>query len=36
MIYLYENDGQIVELHARMSDDKRNPGVTVLCKEVAV
>lgn len=34
--YLYENDGQIVELHARMQDDKRNPGVTVTCKEVTV
>jgi crossover junction endodeoxyribonuclease RusA len=27
--YMYENDGQIVELHAVMVDDKRNPGITV-------
>ena len=31
---LYENDGQIVELHVYMGDDKHNPGVTVTCTEV--
>lgn len=31
--YAYENDGQIIDLHVRMSDNKRNPGVTVIVTE---
>lgn len=27
--YAYNNDGQIMDLHLSMRDDKRNPGVTV-------
>lgn len=29
--YLYENDSQIVALSAFMTDDKKNPGITVEC-----
>lgn len=27
--HAYNNDGQIMDLHLSMRDDKRNPGVTV-------
>lgn len=32
--YLYENDDQIVELHARRFDDKHNPRVEIYVSEV--
>lgn len=30
----YDNDSQIVEIHARRYDDKRNPGVYVTVRPV--
>lgn len=32
--YLYENDDQIVEIHARRFDDKHNPRVEISISEV--
>jgi len=32
--FAYHNDGQIIDLHLRMTDNKRNPGVTVTVTRV--
>lgn len=30
--FAYRNDGQIIDLHLRMTDNKRHPGVTVTVR----